>query len=636
MHKEAADGIDPCDFPIDVAGLIHDLTAIRSAMVNFENDREAAFRNLDDTHRQSARNLLHYLALRQHDIRHLQRRLAKLGLSSLGRTEAHVLASVNAVLGMLNLLKADRLPDLFLCEALDFIQGNETLRINTQDLLGPSPARRNTRIMVTMPSEAATNPSYIPELMASGMDCMRINCAHDNAEAWAKMIENLRQAEKTRRRKCKLLMDLSGPKLRTGPIAGPIVMKCRPDRDYMGRVIAPVRVAFVAQGAGYCPKGATVIPVPADWLEKLALGDHVVFTDARSARRSVTVTAQGEKCVWAESRQTFYISEGTVLQRRSGTSKAADGICKAGPVDGDAPSISLQNGDTLVMTASTEPGQCATYSVHGQIITPATIGCTLPEVFAQVRAGEHIWLDDGKIGGVIKSAEAQRLIIEITELRSRKEKLFADKGINLPASSLNIPALTETDLKDLEFVAKHADIVGMSFVNCADDVVRLQGRLSDLNAAHLGVILKIETRRAFEQLPEILLAAMPCRSAGVMIARGDLAVECGFERLAEVQEEILWICEAAHVPVIWATQVLETLAKTGFPTRAEITDAAMAVRAECVMLNKGSHITDAIATLDDILKRMEAHQDKKVSLLRPLRSWRNPAQHIPVAGSARV
>jgi pyruvate kinase len=103
-----------------------------------------------------------------------------------------------------------------------------------------------------------------------------------------------------------------------------------------------------------------------------------------------------------------------------------------------------------------------------------------------------------------------------------------------------------------------------------------------------------------------------------MIARGDLAVECGFERMAEIQEEILWICEAAHCPVIWATQVLENLAKEGIPSRAEITDAAMGHRAEAVMLNKGPHIVRAVQTLDDILQRMEAHQSKKQSMMREL------------------
>jgi pyruvate kinase len=105
---------------------------------------------------------------------------------------------------------------------------------------------------------------------------------------------------------------------------------------------------------------------------------------------------------------------------------------------------------------------------------------------------------------------------------------------------------------------------------------------------------------------------------GVMIARGDLAIECGYERLAEVQEEILWICEAAHTPVIWATQVLEGLAKTGVPSRAEVTDAAMAERAECVMLNKGPFVREAVRSLDDILRRMQSHQLKKRAMLRPL------------------
>jgi pyruvate kinase len=122
----------------------------------------------------------------------------------------------------------------------------------------------------------------------------------------------------------------------------------------------------------------------------------------------------------------------------------------------------------------------------------------------------------------------------------------------------------------------------------------------------------------------MLFASLGWPAAGVMIARGDLAVECGFERMAEVQEEVLWACEAAHLPVVWATQVLETLARTGRPSRAEITDAAMGVRAECVMLNKGPHIVAAVTALADILCRMQAHQSKKRPLLRALRSWSQP------------
>ena len=87
---------------------------------------------------------------------------------------------------------------------------------------------------------------------------------------------------------------------------------------------------------------------------------------------------------------------------------------------------------------------------------------------------------------------------------------------------------------------------------------------------------------------------------------------------AELQEDILWICEAAHIPVIWATQVLEGLAKKGLPSRAEVTDAAMSGRAECVMLNKGPHILAAMRFLNNVLLRMQQHQYKKRDLLRRL------------------
>jgi pyruvate kinase len=240
-------------------------------------------------------------------------------------------------------------------------------------------------------------------------------------------------------------------------------------------------------------------------------------------------------------------------------------------------------------------------------------------VFADVRAGQAVWLDDGKIGGVVRAATADRLFVEITQAAPDGDWLGADKGINLPDTDLKLPALTPTDLEDLTFVAAHADLVGYSFVSSVEDVEALHRELTARGRPDLGVILKIETRRAFDRLPEILLAAMRGPAVGVMIARGDLAVETGFERLAEVQEEVLWVCEAAHVPVVWATQVLESLAKAGRPSRAEITDAAMGERAECVMLNKGPHTREAVRMLDGILRRMEAHQVKKTSRLRPLR-----------------
>ena len=151
-----------------------------------------------------------------------------------------------------------------------------------------------------------------------------------------------------------------------------------------------------------------------------------------------------------------------------------------------------------------------------------------------------------------------------------------------------------------------------------EDVAQLIQELDRLGAAQTGIILKIENRPAVEALPQILLTAMQRTRMAVMVTRGDLEVEIGFERMAEIQEEILWLCEAAHVPVIWATQMLESLAKRGLPSRAEVTDAAMSGRAECVMLNKGPHILLALDFLCDVLARMKGHQTKKSALMRKL------------------
>ncbi len=317
-----------------------------------------------------------------------------------------------------------------------------------------------------------------------------------------------------------------------------------------------------------------------------------------------------------EATQTAYVVPGTVLRHeREGDDR--DGLV------GDIPPIEnalvLKQGDQLILTRDLEPGHPATRDSAGQVLTPARIGCAIPEVFDSIRSGESIWFDDGKIGGVVETVEPDRILVGITRMRLCGEKLRADKGINLPESNFRLPALTAEDLEDLIFVAQHADVVELSFANSGEDVESLQSNLARLGGRSPAIVLKIETRRGFEKLPEMLLTAMRSPCCGVMIARGDLAVECGFERMAEVQEEILWICEAAHVPVIWATQVLETLAKDGMPSRAEITDAAMADRAECVMLNKGPHVLSAVGVLDDILRRMQAHQAKKRATLRELR-----------------
>jgi pyruvate kinase len=489
-------------------------------------------------------------------------------------------------------------------------------------LLGPEPAGRSVRIMVTLGSEAATDYGLVRDMLAGGMDCARINCAHDDASAWAAMVGNIRRARDELQRPCRILFDLAGPKLRTGPIEpGPAVIKWRPQRDEFGRVLAPARIRL-RPGPEHesTPPAGCWLQADARWLAGLAEGDRIELTDARGAHRLLTVCEAQGADRWAECRQTAYVARGNVLQVLRGPSGAPGTETPVLDVPAVERALRLRKDDLLILTRQ-GLGQPAKLDPEGRVVRPASIPCTLPEALRQVHPGEHVWFDDGRIGGVVRHVQRDEVHVQITAAREDGEKLAADKGINLPDTALELDALTAKDLEDLEFVARHADLIGLSFARRVRDIERLQQQLARLDAGDLGIVLKIENRIAFEQLPELLLTGMRSRLLGVMIARGDLAVEVGWERLAEVQEEILWLAEAAHLPVIWATQVLETLARTGRPSRAEITDAAMGERAECVMLNKGPHIVDAMRTLDDILRRMQTHQQKKRPLLRALRAW---------------
>jgi pyruvate kinase len=601
---------------------LRELTAIRAEMIAEPVMSKTRLSRVHPNNQASARNLLHYLALRRHDLRPLQLRLAEMGLSSLGRTESHVLATIDAVLEVLHRLaqRSWQSPSTS-AAVLDFSSGCRLLTEHTEALLGPAPPQRMVRIMVTMPSEAADDYLLVHNLLQQGMDCMRINCAHDNAAAWVRMIEHMKRAEQKLGRSCRIVMDLAGPKLRTGPLKpGPAVVRIHPCRDIFGRVTAPARVWLTSTTSPHSsPSTAEAcLPVTATWLACLRVGERVTLTDARDAKRTFIVVDVTEHGCWAEATETTYVVPGTVLRHRPETTDRDDRKSVVGELPPGENIICLHEGDLLILQRDLKPGRPATHDSVGQVLSPASIGCTIPDVFDDVRSGESIWFDDGKIGGVIEKVEPTQVLVKITHARVRGEKLRSDKGINLPESDLRLAALTSKDLEDLSFIAQHADVVELSFANSAQDVELLQQHLAHLGGRQPAIVLKIETRRGFENLPEMLLTAMRAPCCGVMIARGDLAVECGFERLAEVQEEILWISEAAHVPVIWATQVLETLAKSGMPSRAEITDAAMGQRAECVMLNKGLHMLSAVRVLDDILRRMQAHKAKKRTLLRGL------------------
>jgi len=594
----------------EIEDILKELSAIRAEMVAAPDVSRPRLDEVHSNYRESARNFLQYLALRRHDLRPLQLRLAALGLSSLGRAESHVLAAVDAVMGVLRrLADPSWQTSSEKAKVVDFAKGQQLLSEHTETLFGPAPKGRGVRIMVTMPSEAAENYLLVHNLLQEGMDCMRINCAHDDAAAWLRMIEHLRQAERSLGRPCRIVIDLAGPKLRTGSMEpGPSVVRIRTRRDVYGRVRSPARVWLTPETSPSPPPSpaSACLQVPKTWLARLRAGERVKFTDARDSKRTFEIVEVTDHGCWAEATKTAYIVPSTVLHREHGIEKSDEDECSVCNLPSRPNAIPLKQGDLLILTRDLTPGR------------PAVIGCTIPEVFNDVRAGEAIWFDDGEIGGAVEQVENSRVLVRITQVRSQGAKLRGDKGINLPESALRLPAMTSKDLEDLTFVAQHADIVELSFANTPRDVELLQRQLTRLGGRQPAVVLKIETRRGFENLPDMLLTAMRAPCCGVMIARGDLAVECGFERLAEVQEEILWICEAAHVPVIWATQVLETLAKDGIPSRAEITDAAMGERAECVMLNKGPHIQQALRVLDDILQREQSHHSKKSSMLRHL------------------
>ncbi|SJZ73943.1 pyruvate kinase [Consotaella salsifontis] len=445
-------------------------------------------------------NLVHYLAVRHHDLRALQRRLMWRGLSSVGRLESRVLPTLDALLSVLSALTGVTSPHPAPNEA-EFFAGEVRLDVASDALFGPPRSHRRGRIMVTLPSEATEDPALILDLARKGMDVARINCAHDDSQSWRNMTRHIRRAEKAIGRRIAILMDIAGPKIRT-------------------------EVVLLSQ-----------------------------------------------------------------------------------------PKVRLEAGDALRLVAGETP--------RVDDVAPFSASVSLPELVTRLSVGDRVGYDDGKLEGRVESLAPGEAIVRVTHAKTGGTKLKPEKGINLPDTALGLSPLTAKDESDLATVIECADMVGYSFISRAEDIDLLEDMLERLGArdAPLGLVAKIERPEAVKNLPALIARVNSRRPFGVMIARGDLAVEIGFERVAEMQEEILWICEAAAVPAIWATQVLEDLVKKGIPSRGEMTDAAMAARAECVMLNKGPAVAEAVAALDRLLERMDAHFLKKTPRLRALSSW---------------
>lgn len=482
----------------EIRRLISQIDQILDFIQKLEEQYQEEIMNCDPRYQISARNLIHYLGLRHFDIRSMQEPLAKMGLSSLGRAESHTVANLRAVrYHLYHLLEVDWKFDH---HCVSLYQARHLLKKNTEALLGDEPSTRTTRIMVTLPSKAAEDENLIGDMINVGADLFRINCAKDGPEIWEHMIACVRRVSEQYGKNVKVLMDLGGPKLRTGKL-----------------------------------------------------------------KKNIPVTAG----------QEIFIYRDQVLGKKAKTGETEQEV------------------------------QAAYFSI------------SLPEVFDDLKPGELVLIDDGQIAGRIISKDDQKLSVLI-HFAEPGAKIKAHKGVNFPESDLKISGLTDKDREDLRFIAKYADVVNMSFIRRHKDVQDLFEAVESVGAKKLGIMLKVETPQAFRHLPKILLTAMQRYPVGIMIARGDLAVESGWERTAELQEELLWITEAAHIPNVWATQVLEKQAQLGLPSRAEITDAAMSTRSDCVMLNKGPHIVETIRMLSDILERMERHQYKKSPLLRKL------------------
>jgi pyruvate kinase len=469
--------------------------------------------------------------------------------------------------------------------------GQRNLSSNSQELLGPFSSERGTHIMVTLPSESALEEdTLIQTLLKAGMNVARVNCAHDGPETWSKMIHKVRYFSQLLETPCRVMMDLAGPKLRTGPMRpGPSVLKLKPFKDDAGEVTSPACVWLASEEDVTKPAASenrvadASIPIMEDisrWHKKIAVGDIFKFKDRKGRSRELLVVAKAATGAWAECKNSAYIESGTEF-----TIIGGKGAKKCRVTVGELPQVEqaivLRAGDKLMLTRESILGSPAVLDKSGNIIAPARVSCTLEQVFDAAKIGDPIKFDEGKITGVISAVSSSEICVEITDAGDHKgRKLRGEKAINLPQTDLAVCGLTAKDTGDLDFVATNGDIVALSFVNGPSDVRCLQTELQNRGAPeNLGIVLKIETELGFQRLPAVLLQAMETRnSVGVMVARGDMAVECGWQRLAEMQDQILVTCEASHVPTIWATQVLEGMAKSGIPSRAEITDAASGSR----------------------------------------------------------
>jgi pyruvate kinase len=598
------------------------LTALRSALLDARDGMSP-----EHPRYRSLLNLRQYLILRSKDWTQLQEKLFLLSLSSLGRSYAHVAASVDTLYDQLSSslglgeISAEEMASF---RHLGIAEAQETIAANSRALFGgkipADTSEQTTAVMVTLPSDAAQNGgALIRGLADAGVNVFRINTAHDDPAVWQAMADVVLalNAKRATEQRLRIFVDLAGPKIRTGRIRRvklPVVLGSKKREKTIVIRPAPAQTRSVGSDPNTHAEIPAQLAVEQSFFEKLAKGDVLKLTGLNGKHARVTVTACEEEKATAVIHKKILLDETCTL---------IDGE-RASPVLGCAERpepIRLFAGDLLRITATVQEGGAARRDEAGRVIDPACIACTLPEFASYVRSGDRVYIDDGKIGLFVNEVESDGVLCTVTQAKPGGTLLKEEKGINLPDTYLNIPALTPVDRENLRAVKHYADMFGLSFCQTDRDIADLQTLLHSEGCEHIGIVPKIETRHALHRIPRILEKLLRSEKSALMIARGDLAIEAGFENLASLQESLLDICSAAHIPVIWATQVLESQMKNNLPSRAEITDAAMAGRAECVMLNKGPFAVGTAGALMRILDRMHQSFRKNRQLLRKETLW---------------
>jgi pyruvate kinase len=264
-----------------------------------------------------------------------------------------------------------------------------------------------------------------------------------------------------------------------------------------------------------------------------------------------------------------------------------------------SPGIELKKGDTVLLHPE---GQAPKQATAGMIVIPISAEIA-QSVSTDAQVGARILFDDGKIATRALSITPPEMVVQV-EVGG---KLTSNKGMNLPGTPLSIPCLTEKDIEDLEFgVSLGVDAVALSFVRSAADIEQVRERLRKLTHDMPLVIAKIEREEAVEAMESIIEVC-----DGLLVARGDMAVEVGAERVPAIQKKLIHTCNELGVPVITATQMLESMISSPVPTRAEASDVANAVfdGTDCVMLSgetaSGQYPGESVATMARIALQAE-------------------------------